>query len=292
MLSDQMEKTIFYKRLTFFISTTILTGCSYFVSSTTHRFGENISQAILNSNDPETVAKAMPSYLILLESLILESPKDEQLLSSAASLYNAYINFLPNNPNQNALLSEKSFQYSLAAACASNTIFCNIESIEFNQFDQRIQNSTIEDLDKLFLLGSSWANWIKWHRQDWNAIAQLAQVKLIMKRVIYLDERYKMGAAHAYLGVLSSLVPPALGGNLKAAKKHFSYAIKLSEQKNLMFKVLFAKQYARMKFDRELHDQLLNEVISASPKHPNLTLSNSLAQKQAQELLNTADDYF
>jgi hypothetical protein len=59
-----------------------------------------------------------------------------------------------------------------------------------------------------------------------------------------------------------------------------------------MMKVVYAKQYARMMFDRELHDRLLNSVLSSDTKQPGLTLMNTLAQKQAKELLESADEYF
>jgi hypothetical protein len=56
--------------------------------------------------------------------------------------------------------------------------------------------------------------------------------------------------------------------------------------------VLFARHYARLVFDRELHDRLLGEVLDAEPRVPGLTLSNVLAREQARELLAGAEDYF
>jgi hypothetical protein len=41
-----------------------------------------------------------------------------------------------------------------------------------------------------------------------------------------------------------------------------------------------------------LHDQLLREVLEADPEQPGLTLFNTLAQDEARELLDSADDYF
>jgi hypothetical protein len=59
-----------------------------------------------------------------------------------------------------------------------------------------------------------------------------------------------------------------------------------------MAKVEYARRYARLMFDRELHDRLLQEVLAADPVYPELTLSNVLAQRQAKELLQSAEDYF
>jgi hypothetical protein len=59
-----------------------------------------------------------------------------------------------------------------------------------------------------------------------------------------------------------------------------------------MVKVIFAKLYAKMIFDRKLHDQLLEEVIATDPKIKGYTLVNTWAKIQAQELIDSADDYF
>ena len=54
----------------------------------------------------------------------------------------------------------------------------------------------------------------------------------------------------------------------------------------------YAHTYARLMFDRPLHDRLLKEVMAADPAVPGYTLNNVLAQQQARQLLNSADDYF
>jgi hypothetical protein len=90
---------------------------------------------------------------------------------------------------------------------------------------------------------------------------------------------------------MESLIPETLGGKPELAKQHFQRAIELSPN-NLMSKVLFAKHYARMVFDRDLHDNLLKTVLAAHTEAPGLTLINTLAQQQAQQLLDSANDYF
>ena len=59
-----------------------------------------------------------------------------------------------------------------------------------------------------------------------------------------------------------------------------------------MAKVLFAEKYARLVFDRQLHDALLTEVMIADPYGEALTLINLVAQDQAAALLKSADEYF
>ena len=59
-----------------------------------------------------------------------------------------------------------------------------------------------------------------------------------------------------------------------------------------MVKVEYARRYARMMFEQELHDHLLGDVLSADAVVPGYTLSNVLAQRQARDLLQSSADYF
>lgn len=270
-----------------------LSGCSFFVSKATEDFGESLAEVILNHNDPKTIAEAIPTYLLLLETLILSEPDNEALLSSTATLYGSYVNLLSDDADsRKKLLADKAFNFALQSSCIHNEKLCLLNKQQYQLFDKAISNTTSDDIDALYSLGSAWALWIQTHKNDWNAIAQLAQVKLIMSRVVELDESYQKGNAHVYLGVLATILPPALGGTPELGKQFFERAIKLSEDKNLMIKVIYARQYARMMFDRELHDKLLNAVMNAELAQPDLTLMNTLAQQQASTLLNSADEYF
>ena len=113
-----------------------------------------------------------------------------------------------------------------------------------------------------------------------------------MERVVELDETYEYGSAHLYLGVMTTLLPPTLGGKPEEGRAHFERAIVLSQGRDLMAKVEYARRYARLVFDRALHDRLLNEVLQAPVTAPGLTLRNTLAQRAARDLLKSADKYF
>ena len=79
---------------------------------------------------------------------------------------------------------------------------------------------------------------------------------------------------------------------MHAGLAHFERAMSLSGGYNLSIMVDFAKYYARTLYDRDLHDQLLNEVLAADPVYTGYTLFNTLAQDEAKDLLASADDYF
>jgi len=268
-------------------------SCSFLMSSATDDFGENLKRAILNHNDPQTVVEAIPAYLLLQEALLLKDLENEALLMSTAKLYSSYNTLAGKlDPIRKKRLSQKAFDLASQAACLHKQDFCQLNEQKFDDFTKIVQQSSLDDLDSLYGLGASWISWIQANRTDWNAIAQLAQVKYIMNYVITVKEDYKKGEAFLYSGVMESLIPPALGGKPDLAKKNFEKALQLSGNKNLMVHVLYAKHYARMMFERELHDSLLQTVINSQAKQDGLTLSNTLAQQLAKSLLQSADDYF
>src|SRR5690606_40895677 len=98
--------------------------------------------------------------------------------------------------------------------------------------------------------------------------------------------------AHLYMGLFETLFPPAMGGRPEEGRRHFERALELSEGRQLLIKVLYAEQYARLVFDRDLHDRLLEEVLAADPQQPGMTLMNVVAQQRAAKLLESADEYF
>ncbi|NOQ35419.1 MAG: hypothetical protein GQ569_05930 [Methylococcaceae bacterium] len=274
------------------ISALNLNACTSLLSSATEDFGNNLSSAILNHNDPKTVTAAIPAYLLMQEALIKQQPDNQGLLFSTSTLYGSYAGLIDKDKQRSKALSHKALDFGQQAACLQKQDFCELQQLPFDKFENIIKQSEEDDLKSLYTLGTAWALWIQAHRSDMNAIAQLAQVKAIMQQIVKLDEGYKQGAGHLYLAVLATLLPPALGGQPDIAQQHFQRALELSDNKNLMAKVLYAKHYARMLFDRELHDKLLNQVVKAEAKQDDLTLINIAAKHQAQQLLKSANDYF
>lgn len=269
-----------------------IAGCSFFISSATSNLAENLSHAILNSNDIETVAAGGPAYLLMVDGLVHGDPDNLSLLCSAANLYSAYTGIFVKDKVRAKKLTDKALDYGFLAVCARRADTCSIRNSKFKAFVNAISETNVKDVPALYALGTAWAGWIKAHSDDLNAVAELSRVESIMERIVELDETYQDGSAHYYLGVFSTLFPPALGGRPEVGRKHFERAIEISDGRNLMVKVTFAEKYARLMFDRKLHDRLLQEVLKSDPNRPGYTLINTLAQQEAKKLLDSADDYF
>ena len=270
----------------------LLSGCSVLFSSAAGDLADSLADAVLDNNDLIMVEAGSPAYLLMIDGLLRDNPDNEPLLRSAATLYAAYTEVFVKDEERARRLSGKAVDYGFRAMCVRRPEACSLKESRFNDFENVIANMGKKDVPVLFALGTAWAGWIQAHRDNWNAIAEISRVESIMMRVVELDESYQDGGAHLYLGAVETLTPKPLGGKPEQGRIHFERAIEISNGRNLMAKVTYARMYARLMFDRELHDRLLHEVLEADFNEPGYTLINTLAQRRAQELLDSAEDYF
>lgn len=271
------------------VSMFAFSGCASFVSGA----ADDLSRAILNHDDPATVEAAAPAYLLMIDSLIGEEADDEDLLRQGAALYAAYTGLFIEDTTRAKRLSERAFLYGRQALCEYEDELCDVRRVPFAEFEQRLAAlDDTDDLPYLMALAQSWLVWIRAHSDDWSAIADLPRTEALLENVLRLDETFDGGSAHVYLGILKTLRPPGLGGKPEDARTHFERAIAISNGHNLGAKVALAENYARLVFDQELHDQLLQDVIAADPRVRGMTLMNIVAQQRAETLLASSSDYF
>ena len=270
-------------------------------------FSSNLNQAVMSNSDYQTVMQGLPAYLILLDGFIESDPDDEDLLLASAKLMNAYSGLLGSKldlmaeedeyeleiiRNQQKKLTEKALKRATKAICLYDDDFCKLTTIKYSEFALKIKEIEDDDLDVLYSLGTAWASWLQVNTDDWNATAQIPQIKLIMETVIRFDEKWENAGAHMYMGVLNSILPASLGGKPENGKKHFESAISLTQGDNLMAKVLYAEYYARLTFNKPLHEKLIAGVLTAKGYQTNLTLLNTLAKQKAIALKASSEDYF
>ena len=268
------------------------TGCAALIGSVTGNVASDLSDAILESDDPATVRDGAPAYLIMLDALLRRSGENADLLRAAASLNGAYATAFVADDKRRRAFATKAFDFALRATCLDIAWTCEVRTLGFPDLERHTMALQREDVPAAYALATAWAGWVQAHADDWNAIADLARIKPILLRVAELDEAHDHGGPRLYLGVFETLLPPSSGGRPEAGREHFERVIELTAERHLMAKVFFAESYARMVFDRELHDRLLTEVLSADPRAPGLTLMNTIAQEEARALLKSSDDYF
>ncbi len=269
-----------------------LAGCAALMRPATSRFAQNLSTAILDQNDPPTVREGAPAYLLAVDGLIEGDPDDTGLLLTGAQLYGAYASAFVEDEARGRRLWDRALGYGRRALCNEGLAACEAVGRPFDEFKASLASVDAGKVPALYGFGAAWAGWVQAYSDDWGAIAEIPKIEALMQRVVELDESFERGGAHLYLGVLLTQRPARLGGQPERAREHFERALALSQGRNLMAKVLYARHYARLVFDRSLHDRLLREVVEADPEAPGLTLSNTVAQEQARRDLAAADEYF
>jgi hypothetical protein len=270
----------------------LLGGCASLMAPVTERLADNLSHAILNQDDPATVRDGAPAYLLLIDSLIEGDPDNADLLFTGARLYGAYAGAFVQEPERAGRLADRALGYAERGLCREARRACEAMELEFDAYSVAIADLPTADTEALYAYAVAWAGWVQARSGDWEALLALPRIRVALERVVDVDETIDGGGAHAYLGVLATLLPPSVGGRPEIGRRHFERAVELTEGRNLMFKVLFARHYARLVFDQALHDRLLGEVLESDADAPGLTLVNTLAQEQARELLAGSSDYF
>jgi hypothetical protein len=265
----------------------LVCGCA---SIATERMAGQLSMAMLNQDDPEIVRAGAPAYLLLLDSLIAEDPDDPELLLAGARLYGAYASALVAPPGRAAGLTARALNYAERALCSATSSLCAPRTLAYQDLDEALKEIDDDSASYLYSYAAAWTGWIQARSEDWGAIAELPKVQLMLERVVALVPDMDGGRAQLYLAALLSMRPAALGGRPERAREHFEAAIRYSRGHDLRAKVEYARRYARLVFDQGLHDRLLKEVLAADPEHAGLTLSNVIAQREAERLLK--DDYF
>ena len=262
------------------------------MSSAASGLADNLSSAILNQDDPETVRAGSPSYLLLLDSFIEGSPDDPVLLSAGAKMYASYGAVFADDELRASRLTKRGRNYAQRAMCETYKHSCNWPGLNYDDFVATLDGISVRQADFLYTYGFASLAFLRAHSSDWNSLAELPNIEAVLSRYLALAGDDADSSVHTYMGILLTLRPPALGGKPEEARAHFEKAIALSDGRDLSAKVEFARGYAKLLYDRDLHDQLLSEVMTADPYADGLTLGNVMAKEQAAQMLAEADDYF
>jgi len=271
---------------------TLTSGCASLISNAASNLADNLSSAMLNQDDPETVRAGSPSYMLLLDSFVEGSPDDPILLAAAANMYASYGAVFVDDEARASRLTARARNYASRGICAVYVVSCDWREMSYDEFVASLDGLNLKHADMVYAYGIATLAYLRARSSDWNTLAELPQAEALLKRYLVISGSAAKSSAHMYLGIILTLRPPALGGKPEEARTHFEKAIALSGGRDLGAKIEFAKGYAKLLYERELHDQLVSEVLDASPYADRLTLTNVLAQEEALRLRAAADDYF
>ena len=213
------------------------------------------------------------------------------VLGSAAQLYAAYGVVFVNDSERAHKLTERAYGYGRRALCAADNAGCGVQQLGFEDYEARIGAYPAAKAQALYDYLIGYLSWVQ-ARGDYEALARLPRLQVALNRLLDVAPADIRGRAHMYMGVLQCLRPASLGGEPEEGMRNFDEALRLTERRDLSVLVEYARNCARLLYDRELHDRLLQEVLDTPADQPGLTLFNNLAKADARELLSAADEYF
>lgn len=270
----------------------LLSSCSIIIERQTSSLADSLAAAILDNDDLETVKDGAPAFLLIVDGLINNSPESPALLAAGAELNSAYAGVFVEDEARKKLMSDKALSYAAKALCLREEKLCEFSAVSLQKLQAILAEIDEDSYNALYTYASTWVGWIQVNSSDWLAISQLPKIKTLLHKLVDYDPAFKDGAVYMYLGGMETIIPPAMGGKPELGKEYLEKAYSISQGKNLMAQVLLAEQYARLVFDQELHDAVLQKVLATNPKTPGYTLMNVMAQQRAAALLADSADYF
>ncbi|MGZ3604363.1 MAG: TRAP transporter TatT component family protein [Thermodesulfobacteriota bacterium] len=254
---------------------------------------EEIAKASSRQSDLRMLREGTPAYLMLTDGMIQAVPDNDRLLLAGAQSYSSFASlFLGDQDQEYAnLLYEKGKGYALRSLEARG--FRDPLHRSFDDFKEGLKRLTKREVPYIFWTATCWANWIRLNLDSVEAVSELPRVEWMMRRALELDEGFYYGGPHLFMGIWFASRPKIAGGDLKKAEEHFLRALDLGRGKFLMAYVYYAKYYARNKMDKGLFVTTLQRVLEAPlDTSPELVLPNTVAKKEARELLNHVGEYF
>jgi hypothetical protein len=254
---------------------------------------EEVARASYRQSDLRILREGMPAYLMLIDGMVQAVPDNEQLLIAAAQSYSSFASlFVEGQDNEYAsLLYQRGKQYALRSLEVRG--FKEPLQRPFDDFKEGLKRLGKKDVPYIFWAATCWVNWIRLNLDSIEAISELPRVESLMKRALELDEGFYYGGPHLFMGIWFASRPKIVGGDLKKAQEHFLKALDLGQGKFLMAYVYYANYYARKITDKDLFTSTLQKVLETPAEtSPDLVLINTVAKKQAKELLSHVGEYF
>ncbi len=244
-------------------------------------------------SDIKLVEQGTPAYLLLIDGILQNSKKNRDLFLAAAQAYAGYASLLGDEEQDRAAYADgKAKTYALQALQLTPP-FQDVLGQPLEVFQERLKQTGKDQVPVLFWVGNIWATWIATSAEGPEGMADLPWVEALMERVLQLDPGFYYGGPHLFAAILLAARPEPFGGSLQKAAEHFRKAQEYGRGKFLMTDVYFAEYYARKTLDRELFISTLKKVLDTPASiEPDLTLSNTLAQRKARKLLAQADEFF
>ncbi len=292
-----MESTMSLRPACYFPGSLLILvlAISLFLTSCTGLLTDTVIKPAIGNLQQQTdinlVCEGAPAYLLMLDSMLANSPDNEDLLLTATQSFSAYSGALAECGGSRVrieAITDKAHFYGKKLLGHYLPLDTSQNSELFDRKLAKLDKSYIEEV---FWATFGWITWVRHQKGSPGSIADLVIIEKIMARLLKIDETFQNGSIHLFFGGYYAAKPAMLGGKMALSKMHFEKALALGHRALLLTQVTYAETYGRMTMDKELHDNLLKEVLAFPlASAPKSALINRIAKNRAQKLLE--ENYF
>ncbi|MFH0782815.1 MAG: TRAP transporter TatT component family protein [Pseudomonadota bacterium] len=241
--------------------------------------------------DITLVCEGAPAYLLMLDSMLVSSPENQDLLLTSTQSYSAYATALEECGGMDQRIDAIAIKARYYGQRLLQPLLPIDGKGDDSNLDKHLAKLTFADVPYAFWGASGWLTWILRQKGSPEAIADIVLIEKIMARLLVLDETFQDGSIHLFFGAYHAAKPEMLGGRPDLSTEHFEKALAISKRRFLMTQTTYAATLARTTMNRDLHDRLLQEVLAFPlDSAPEFGLSNHIAVNQAKRLLE--ENYF
>jgi hypothetical protein len=305
-------------RLTRLTSSALVAFCLLFCGCDVAKFAANSTANVFERAGPafnqhwdyEFAGDAAPASTMQLEGLHRVAPDNETILLAGARAYMGYtfgwiedelMRVDPMDMDEEERLQRRAkWMYLRARYFALRLLKLRHDGFDeayeggLEEFQRWLQEEfdDEEEAEELFWLGYTWASAINVSRTDPNMIADLAFTRALIERQVELDPSYFNAGGMTFLGVINASFGEAFGGDPEAGREFFEKALEMTERKFLLIQYNYARTYCVQTNNRELFDELVNEILTAGDISHDNRLPNKIAVRRTRWLRDHADDLF
>jgi predicted anti-sigma-YlaC factor YlaD len=266
------------------------------------------NSTIMDDDDPQLVADALPFAIKLYEVLLNEAPDHRGLVITTGSLFVMYANAFVQGPVE--FLPSIQYKERQAARERAKKLYLrgikillgNLEenypgfadaSAETGDLAPFLAEMDEDDVPLLYWSAAGTLSAFSLDPFDFSLGKEVPDCMAYVDRAYELDPGFNSGALDDLYVLAYASLPPAMGGDPSRAERHFQLSLEKSGGKLAGPYVSYAQAVAlpAQNYDafRSCLEAALKIDVDADPAN---RLVNIISQKKARELLNRAGDYF
>jgi len=296
------------RRLVFAVAAVLLavssTGCAVVINKVSETFVSGNS-VYATDDDPDLVWEAVPFGLKTMEGLLVQAPKNKNLLLAASSGFTQYgyghlqqdADFLEANDLAAATALRTRARKMYRRALDYGFRGLEVDVPNFRAQLQKDSQAAVSKLGKthvplLYWTANAWGAAISISKDDPELAADQHLVEALMRRALALDEAWEHGSIHdffiSYEGGRASI-----GGSLTKARDHLERARQLSQGTRVTPLVSYAETVSVSTQNKKEFQSLLEEALAFDTKKtPETRVANLIAQRRAKWLLGRIAELF